>query len=175
MGLLLQSAPRLACIRQRSRLLVFPNVRQLSSKAQCSAISRVPLREFYMKFADWSRWMWLFCVIASGASSGQSPGESHEEFICMSGPVKRVVSIFNGKTSNSERQSGGCRVDYTKDGDTKTVWSSKSDKAYCVTKALWLVTKLADGNFTCKPITIGRADEAEAGNQAPAAGEQPER
>ena len=95
--------------------------------------------------------------------------ESHEKFVCTSGAVKRVVSIFNDK-----RESGGCRVDYTKDGETKTVWTSKNDYAYCVAKAVSLVTKLTEGNFSCKPETVEQPEEIGPPEHAPTPETQPE-
>jgi hypothetical protein len=122
-----------------------------------------------MMFTNWVRLIWIFCLAAAGASSAQAQMESQEKFVCTSGAVERVVTIVNGK-----RESGGCRVDYTKDGQTKTVWTSKSDYAYCVAKAVSLVTKLAEGNFSCKPETVEQPDEIEPTEQAPAPESRPE-
>jgi hypothetical protein len=107
------------------------------------------------------RLIWIFCLMTAGA---QAQMESQQKFVCTSGPVKRLVTIVNDR---GKRESGGCRVDYTKDGETKTVWTSKSDYAYCVSKALSLVTKLAEGNFSCKPETVEQSDEIEPSEQAP--------
>jgi len=117
--------------------------------------------------------VWILCLAAASASTVLAQEQPHEEFICTSGPTKRVVSIFNRDESNGERKIGGCRVDYTKDGATKTVWSSKTDSAYCVEKALSLVKKLVAGNFTCKPETVEQPDENEPREQAPASGDRP--
>jgi hypothetical protein len=81
--------------------------------------------------------------------------QPQEEFICTSGPVKRAVTIFKRNALSDTRELGGCRVDYTKSGQTKTVWTSQKDYAYCVAKAISLVTKLVEGNFSCKPETRG--------------------
>ena len=124
-----------------------------------------------MMFTNWVRLIWIFCLVTAGASSAQTQMESQEKFVCTSGPVKRVVTIVNG---NGKRESGGCRVDYTKDGETKTVWTSKNDYAYCVAKAVSLVTKLAEGNFSCKPETVEQPDEIEPTEQAPAPESHPE-
>lgn len=126
-----------------------------------------------MKIANRLRLVWILCLAAAGASSGQAQTESHEDFVCTSGSVKRVVSIFNRSASNGKRESGGCRVDYTRDGRTKTVWSSKNDYHYCAAKAVLLVTKLAKGNFSCKPETMEQPDEIEPPKQPPAAGGTP--
>jgi hypothetical protein len=128
-------------------------------------------RESFMMFTDWVRLIWILCLVTAGASSAQAQMESHEKFVCTSGPVKRVVAIFD---DNGKRKSGGCRVDYTKDGETRTVWTSKNNYAYCVAKAVLLVTKLAEGNFSCKPETVEPPDEIDPPEQAPATQSHPE-
>lgn len=122
-----------------------------------------------MKSTNWVRLVWIFLLAAANVSTGQvqgesqtqgepqAQGESHERFICMSGPVKRVVAIFNRHAASGH---GGCRVDYTKNGKTQTVWSSTNGYAYCVAKAVSLVTKLGQGNFSCKPEAV-QPDEVE--------------
>ena len=128
-----------------------------------------------MKSTNWVRFLWIFLLAAANVSSGQVQTESqvqaepHEQFICTSGPVKRVVRIFN---RNGAKERRGCRVDYTKDGKTKTVWSSNSDYAYCVAKAVSLVTKLGQGNFSCKPEAV-QPEGAEPQQQAPAPSDTP--
>jgi len=124
-----------------------------------------------MKFASWARPVCMFWVAAAGANSGQAQTESHEDFICTSGPVKRVVSVFNRDIFDGQRRVGGCRVDYTKDGETKTVWSSKTGRAYCATKAASLVTNLVKGNFSCRAETSEQPEEIEPPAQPPATGD----
>jgi hypothetical protein len=55
-----------------------------------------------------------------------------------------------------------CRVDYTRNGRTTTLWSSKTGYAYCVAKAATLVTKLAEGHYSCKPQSVGAPADPEA-------------
>jgi hypothetical protein len=50
-------------------------------------------------------------------------------------------------------------VDYTRNGRTTTLWSSKTGYAYCVAKAASLVTKLAEGHYSCKPHSVGAPDD----------------
>jgi hypothetical protein len=112
-----------------------------------------------MKHANRVRRIGIVLVMA-GASAGQAQTmESHQEFICTSGTEKRVVSIFNRDALDGNQSSDGCHVDYTKAGQTRTVWTSRNDHAYCVAKAVSLVTKLAEDNFTCTPKTVERTDE----------------
>jgi hypothetical protein len=124
-----------------------------------------------MKYANWVRLISIFCLVTASASSAQAQMEPHEKFVCTSGSVKRVITIFD---DNGKRASGACRVDYTKDGETKTVWTSKNDYAYCVARAVSLATKLAEGNFSCKPETVEQPDEIEPPEQAPAPQSHPE-
>jgi hypothetical protein len=121
-----------------------------------------------MNMVIWVRLTCILCLAAAGARSAQAQMQPHQEFICTSGPVKRVVSIVKRNASSDTREFGGCRVDYTKGGDTRTVWTSQGDYAYCVAKALSLVTKLVEGNFSCKPETSGQTDESDAPENAPA-------
>jgi hypothetical protein len=121
-----------------------------------------------MKFTNRVRLICIFCLATAGASSAQAQMQSREEFVCTSGSVKRVVAILNGSSADGKRGSGGCRVDYTRDGATKTVWTSKTDYAYCVAKAVSLVTKLSEGNFSCKPESIERPDAVEPPDPTPA-------
>jgi hypothetical protein len=123
-----------------------------------------------MKIANWVRLVCILCLATAGANSAQAQLQPQEEFICTFGSVKRAVTIFKRNALSNTRELGGCRVDYTKDGDTRTVWTSKGDYAYCVAKALSLVTKLVEGNFSCKPETRGQSDEIDPLENAPAPG-----
>jgi hypothetical protein len=127
----------------------------------------------FMKFAKRIRLLWIFGLAAASASSGQVQTELHEDFICTSGAVKRVVSVFNRNGDNDKRKLGGCRVDYTKDGKTKTVWSSTTERGYCAAKAASLVTNLVKGNFSCKAETQEQPDDIQPPTQPPAANRIP--
>jgi hypothetical protein len=59
-----------------------------------------------------------------------------------------VVSIITAAPSE-DHPHGACRVDYTKDGVTKTMWSAKTGRAYCTKRATTLVTKLAESHYSC--------------------------
>lgn len=82
--------------------------------------------------------------------------QSKEEFICTLGSDHRMVNVVK---SDPTREPKACRVDYTRNGRTVTVWSSKTGYAYCVAKAASLVTKLAVGKYYCKPQSIGASDD----------------
>ena len=81
--------------------------------------------------------------------------QSNEEFICTFGSDSRMVSVVK---TDAAREPRACRVDYTRNGRTTTLWSSKTGYAYCVTKAASLVTKLAEGHYSCKPQSVGAPD-----------------
>jgi hypothetical protein len=82
--------------------------------------------------------------------------QSNEEFICAFGSDKRMVSVVK---TDAAREPKACRVDYTRNGKTTTVWSSKTSYAYCVAKAASLVTKLAEGHYSCRPQSVGAPDD----------------
>jgi hypothetical protein len=92
----------------------------------------------------------ILCMGFAGATPGQAPAETREEFVCTSGPISRIISI---SANGGDRAI--CRVDYTKGGKTKTLWSASSNRAYCTKKALSLVTKLIQDNYSCKPESVG--------------------
>jgi hypothetical protein len=92
--------------------------------------------------------------------------ESHEEFVCNSGPIRKVISIYNRTASNGAQARGACRVDYTNNGKTRTLWSSTSDHAFCTKKALSLVTKLIQGNYSCKPESVGTPKSTDSADHA---------
>lgn len=109
-----------------------------------------------MTRANTVRLLSILCVGFAGTSGGQTPPESHEEFVCTAGTVRKIVRIYNHPAPNGEHGARGvCRVDYTKDGKTRTLWSSSTGHAYCTTKALSLVTKLIQDKYTCKPESVG--------------------
>jgi hypothetical protein len=83
---------------------------------------------------------------------------SNEEFICTFGSDSRMVSVVK---TDAAREPKACRVDYTRNGRTTTLWSSKTGYAYCVAKAASLVTKLAEGHYSCKPQSVGVPDGPE--------------
>ena len=132
--------------------------RRASCKIRYNTIARVS-----MTCSNRLRFAWILCLAAAGASHGQTQEQSHEKFVCTSGVAKRVVSIHR-EASNGRSQLGACRVDYTKDGQTKTLWSSSNGYAYCVAKAVALVTKLSQDNFSCKPEAVQPLDAVRGGS-----------
>jgi hypothetical protein len=88
----------------------------------------------------------------SGARAQALP-ESHtvaqEQFVChLPGVSDRWIGIYR-PPSGPQR----CRVDYTRDGKTRSLWSSGRHYEYCVRKALEIVGLLEGVNFKCSPQT----------------------
>jgi hypothetical protein len=96
----------------------------------------------------------IFLILMTPITQAQSK----EEFICTFGSDNRMVSVVK---TDAEREPKACRVDYTRNGRTTTLWSSKTGYAYCVAKAASLVTKLSQGHYSCKPQSVGAPDGPE--------------
>jgi hypothetical protein len=93
--------------------------------------------------------------------NSKAQSQSHQDFVCSSGAVKRIVSIIS--LGSSDRQPrGSCRVDYTEDGATRTLWSSTTGFAYCTKQATGLVTKLVEAHFSCRLETVEQTGDAAA-------------
>jgi hypothetical protein len=103
------------------------------------------------------RLIWILSISLAGATFGHAQSQSQEEFICVFGSSQRVVSLFKTGPAHGPQ---ACRVEYTRDGETKTVWASKNGYAFCVAKAASLVTKLAGGHYSCKPHSVGTPEDA---------------
>ena len=101
-----------------------------------------------------SRLVSLICLAFVMTSVAQA--QSKEEFICTFGSDNRMVSVVKTDAAHHPK---ACRVDYTRNGRTTTLWSSKTGYAYCVAKAASLVTKLAEGHYSCKPQSVGAPDD----------------
>lgn len=112
-----------------------------------------------MRVNRWVRMLGIAGAVALGTGRAGAQNAAREDFICTHGAVKRVISVFNGRTFNGDKpHPGSCHVDYTKDGKTLTVWSSKTDPGYCTAKAAVLITKLVRDNFSCKGPAPPAAD-----------------
>ena len=95
----------------------------------------------------------IFLILMTPIAQAQSK----EEFICTLGSENRMVSVVK---TDAARAPKACRVDYTRNGRTTTLWSSKTGYAYCVAKAASLVTKLAERHYSCTPQSVGTPDES---------------
>lgn len=99
-----------------------------------------------------------FCL---GAINSRAQTQSHQDFVCSLGAEKHIVSIVSLGQSDRRRRAA-CRVDYTKNGKTKTLWSSATGLAYCAKRATGLVTKLVEAHYSCRVETVEQTDDTEA-------------
>jgi hypothetical protein len=104
---------------------------------------------------------WTLCLITAGTGSDLAIAAPHQDFVCVSGASRRVISVFNLEPTDGRQRDGGCRVDYTRDGETKTVYTAKTGRAYCAAKAALLVTNLAKGNYSCRAETLERPEDSD--------------
>jgi hypothetical protein len=81
------------------------------------------------------------------AETGRSVAQ--EQFICrLPGAPDRRIGIYR-PPGHVQR----CRVDYMRDGKTRSLWSAGHDYGYCVRKALEIVRLLEQVRFQCSPQT----------------------
>ena len=72
---------------------------------------------------------------------------AQEQFIChFPGASDRLIGIYRPPADPKR-----CRVDYTRDGKTRSLWNSGHDYQFCVRKALEIVGLLEGVNFKCSP------------------------
>ncbi len=90
-------------------------------------------------------------TMTAQVARAQAQAESRERFVCVYGSSHRFIDIY--RLAARGPRGGGCRVDYTRDGATRQLWSSSGDYKYCVNRAVGLVTRLSKGNFSCRPET----------------------
>jgi hypothetical protein len=105
-----------------------------------------------MAFKNFPR---LLCPVLIGllAFSNKAESQSRQDFMCSLRSMTRIVSIITLPPSDRQPR-GACRVDYTKDGATKTLWSSATSHAYCIKQATAFVTKLAEAHYSCSLQTV---------------------
>ena len=91
---------------------------------------------------------------AAQPASSRPLALAQEEFVCkLPGTTDRSIGIY--RPDGSQR----CRVDYTRDGKTRSLWSSGHEYQFCVRKALEIVKLLESADFNCTP----HATQAEGG------------
>jgi hypothetical protein len=88
-------------------------------------------------------------------ASPDPPGVAQEQFTChLPGTSDREIGIY--------RPAGAqhCRVDYTRDGRTRSLWSAGHDYHFCVRKALEIVGLLERVDYKCTPHAMLADDPA---------------
>lgn len=76
--------------------------------------------------------------------------------VCRSAVESREIRIHR-------QADGGCRVDYVKDGSTRTLWSARGDPLYCDSRAAELAARLERGGLNCE---VGGAGASAAAGKA---------
>jgi hypothetical protein len=106
------------------------------------------------------RWpgMAIFAALSMSVAQAQPPANAsrdvaQEQFICSvpgtaPGTLDRRIGIYRPPDGPQH-----CRVDYTRDGKTRSLWSAGHDYAFCVRKALVIVGLLEQARFKCSPQT----------------------
>jgi hypothetical protein len=103
--------------------------------------------------------MALQALWTSGAFAQQPSTARHdapqEQFTCrLPGTAEhRQIGIF--RPGPPQR----CRVDYTRNGKTRSLWSSGHDYRFCVRKALQIVGLLEKVHFKCSPHTTSTGSD----------------
>jgi hypothetical protein len=138
---------------RRSSQLISP-VSSHSSSARRGAIYNrtLTLARAHMMFRYFSRLLGALLIVLFAMSS-QAQSQSRQDFSCSLGSMKRIVSIVTFAPSDQQPR-GACRVDYTKEGVTKEVFSSATGHAYCTKQATALVTKLGEAHYSCSLQTL---------------------
>lgn len=97
---------------------------------------------------------WLFAILACWclpllAGSNDEWTNSPASFLCRSALEVRAIKTY-------ERDTGqgviGCRVDYVKNGVTRTVWSSRNDPKFCGAKATAMSAALERSHYACRTL-----------------------
>jgi hypothetical protein len=92
----------------------------------------------------------------SQAQPAGPPALAQEQFLCrLAGTSDRLIGIYRPPVGAHR-----CRVDYTRDGKTRSLWSAGYDYQFCVRKALEIVGLLEGVNFECSPQTRKAAGAA---------------
>jgi hypothetical protein len=87
-------------------------------------------------------------LIGTGVGRSRADAPTQQEFFCEQGSATRIVSIITTPASDKQPH-GSCRVDYTKDKVTRTLWSASTGHGFCIKKATAFVTKLAEEHYSC--------------------------
>jgi len=100
---------------------------------------------------------WGLCSAVSVARADDE-WSARERFICRSSTEVREIKTYVSAAPQGNAPGGlECRVDYTKNGTTQTLWSSRTSRNYCDGKASQLAARLRSGNFSCESLGRERA------------------
>jgi hypothetical protein len=98
----------------------------------------------------------ICCSIAAGVTHADEEWtNTRESFICRSSSeVLEIKTYISNSPLGDDGKGSGCRVDYIRNGTTRTIWSSRTSRAYCDGKASSLITKLRAGAFSCESLHL---------------------
>jgi hypothetical protein len=97
--------------------------------------------------------------------AGLSPAQddwtdTRDRFICKSSSEVREIKTYVSNAPHGDaEESFGCRVDYIKNGTTRTIWSSRSSRTYCDGKAAKLAANLEATHFSCERLDARSSDK----------------
>jgi hypothetical protein len=102
----------------------------------------------------------LYLVSAGIARAQDDWATTRESFICRSNTEVRAIKTYSSTSPDTDLAvAHGCRVDYIKNGTTQTIWSSRTNGAFCDGKASQLAAKLEASNFSCSALHLQQSDE----------------
>jgi len=69
-----------------------------------------------------------------------------ESYLCSSASIERSIDVVYA----TEGYPTPCEVQYSKNGETNTLWSAENEAGYCEAKAKELADKLAQAGWSCR-------------------------
>ena len=102
----------------------------------------------------------ILCSIAAGlACADEEWTNTRDSYICRSSnEVLEIKTYVSNASADGHEQGPECRVDYIRNGVTRTLWSSHTSRSYCNGKASSLVAKFRSGIFSCEPLHLQGKD-----------------
>jgi hypothetical protein len=98
-------------------------------------------------------------LAAPGFALSTASAPAQEQFVCrLAGFSDRLIGVYRAPQGTPR-----CRVDYTRDGKTRSLWKAGHQYAYCVRKAVEIVDLLEKVHFKCTPQTQEPPASAPAG------------
>lgn len=95
-----------------------------------------------------------WCVLATAAQAEDEAPNASETYMCKSSNEVREINVYRTESSQGG-DAGHCRIDYIKNGATRTVWSAATRKSYCDGKAAKLIAILESSHFSCQRLQLG--------------------
>lgn len=97
---------------------------------------------------------WL--MFASSAVLSAEPKTTQ----CTFGKNVRLIEI-----AYPEGTETPCEVKYTKNGETRVLWSARAERGYCEEKAAAFIEKQESWGWQCEPASDGNSDEVSGSKQ----------